>query len=105
MDLRNFFQYIQKQHEEMMQSGKGRFTSTVLIGGLFPRRDITDEGITDFDLKFRESIYYQGSSDANAGLDAREKLGNCMRSILGHSGRWKTIVPIRYTCREIHWSK
>jgi hypothetical protein len=75
VDPRNTFQYVQEQGEEMMQSGKRRFTSTVLIGGLFPRRDITDEVIKDFDLKFQEYMYYQGSSDANARMDAKEELG------------------------------
>lgn len=73
-DPRNNFDYVVHQHEEMVQKGQGRFTSTVLVGGLFPRRDVTEEVIRDMDDRNQKYMFLQGSGDANACMDAREGL-------------------------------
>ena len=77
-DPRNTFEYVEAHHRGMVARGKGRFTSKVLVGGLIPREDITEEVIKDFDMRFQKYNYYLGSNDdnqVNLAIDAKKELG------------------------------
>jgi hypothetical protein len=70
-DSRNSAERVREEYSQLVARGRGRFTSRVLPGGLFPRRDITDEVIAELDGRYMDFMYSQGSGDANASIDKK----------------------------------